>query len=204
VNSAPAAIDLFVHVRIVMGIVVGLGITRLLTGLAAIAQNPNRARVSLLHLLWTLFVLVELVLFWWWEFALIETPHWNFGTFAFVIGYAITLFLMAALLVPDKMDDYEGYEHYFLSRRHWFFGAFAATLVFDLVDTILKGPDYAGSVGADYWVQIPISLGLAAAAIWTDNRRFHLAMVLLQLAYQAWWVWLLFYTNDCPGKVGVC
>jgi hypothetical protein len=204
VNSAVGAVDLFVHVRIVMGIVVGLGITRLLTGLAALAQNPKRAKISLLHLLWTLFVLVELVLFWWWEFALIEVTHWTFGSFAFVIGYAITLFLMAALLVPEKLDDYAGYEHYFLSRRHWFFGAFAATLLFDLVDTLLKGPDYAGSVGADYWIQIPISLGLAAAAIWTDNRRVHFAIVLLQLAYQAWWIWVLFYTNDCPGKIGVC
>ena len=34
-NTAIGATDLFVHVRIVMGIVVGLGITRLLTGLAA-------------------------------------------------------------------------------------------------------------------------------------------------------------------------
>lgn len=199
-----AAVDLFVHVRIVMGIVVGLGITRLLTGLAALAQNPRRARLSALHLLWTLFVLVELVLFWWWEFALIELPHWSFGSFAFVIAYAITLFLMAALLVPDHIEDYAGYEDYFLKRRHWFFGAFAATLVLDLIDTVLKGPDYAGSVGPDYWVQIPISLGLAALAIWTSNRRIHFAIVLLQLGYQAWWIWLLFYTNDCPGKVGLC
>lgn len=203
-SSAFGAVDLFVHVRIVMGIVVGLGITRLLTGLAAIAQNPKRAKVSALHLLWTLFVLVELVLFWWWEFALIETAHWTFGSFAFVILYAVVLFLMAALLVPDKIDDYAGYEHYFLSRRHWFFGAFAATLLLDLIDTLLKGADYAGSVGPDYWVQIPISLALTAAAIWTDNRRFQLVFVLLQLAYQAWWIWLLFYTNDCPGIVGTC
>ncbi|RYE07616.1 MAG: hypothetical protein EOP22_17185 [Hyphomicrobiales bacterium] len=187
-----------------MGIVVGLGLTRLLTGLAAIAQNPRRAKVSGLHLLWTLFVLVELVLFWWWEYALIEQPHWSFGDFAFVVGYAMTLFLMAALLVPDRLDDYAGYEDYFLSRRHWFFGVFAATLVFDLIDTLGKGGDYAGSVGADYWIQIPISLALAALAIWSRDRRLHYAIVLLQLAYQAWWIWLLFYTNDCPGIVGTC
>lgn len=173
-------------------------------GLAAIAQNPNRARVSVLHLLWALYVLIEIVLFWWWEFALILTPHWTFGNFAFVIAYAINLFLMSALLVPDKMDEYEGYEHYFLSRRNWFFGTFAVALVFDAIDTVLKGADYAGSVGPDYWVQIPISLALAAIAVWTTNRRYHFAMVIAQLAYQAWWIWLLFYTNDCPGIVGTC
>ncbi|MEO6014348.1 MAG: hypothetical protein ABIQ30_12305 [Devosia sp.] len=203
-SAAAGAVDLFVHVRIVMGIVVGLGITRLLTGLAALVQNPNRPRISLLHLLWTLFVLVELVLFWWWQFALIEVTHWNFGSFAFVIAYAVTLFLMAALLVPDKIEEYDGYEHYFLSRRRWFFGAFAVTLVFDLIDTLLKGAAYAGSVGPDYWIQIPVSLGLVALAVWSSDRRVHLAVVLAQLCYQAWWIWLLFYTNDCPGIVGSC
>lgn len=203
-TNAVSAVDLFIHLRIVMGIVVGLAITRLLTGLAAIAQNPNRAKVSTLHLLWALFVLIELVLFWWWEFALIERSHWSFGTFAFVIGYAITLFLMAAMLVPDRIDDYAGYEDFFLRRRHWFFGAFAVTLVLDLADTSLKGAEYASSAGPEYWVQVPISLGLAALAIWSRDRRIHFTIVQLQLAYQAWWVWLLFNTNDCPARIGVC
>ena len=35
-NAAPDAVDLIVHVRIVMSIVIGLGITRVLTSLAAV------------------------------------------------------------------------------------------------------------------------------------------------------------------------
>jgi hypothetical protein len=43
--------DVFVHVRIVMGTVIGLGITRLLLGVAGLVQHAKRARLSAIHLL---------------------------------------------------------------------------------------------------------------------------------------------------------
>ncbi len=82
--------DVFVHVRIVMGTVIGLGITRLLLGVAGLVQHSKRAPLSLTHLLWCLSILIELVLFWWWEFELRGLRHWSFGIFAFLIGYSIT------------------------------------------------------------------------------------------------------------------
>ena len=114
--------DLFPHVRIVMGMIVGLGITRLLMTVAGLIQHPQRAKISSLHLLWVVSILVELVLFWWWEFSLFKLESWTFGITLFLIFYAITLFLMAALLSPDSVSDYDGYEDFFLKRRKWFFG----------------------------------------------------------------------------------
>jgi hypothetical protein len=189
------AAELFPHIRIVMGMVVGLGITRLLTGVAGLIQHPSRAKLSALHLLWALSVLVELILFWWWEFALYDITDWSFGIFAFLIGYAVTLFLMAALLFPDRIDDYASYEDFFLRRRHWFFAIFGLTFLFDVVDTLIKGEPYFDTLGVDYMVQIPIGLVLAGIAIWTSNRRFHLGLVIAHLIYQAWWISILFYTH---------
>ena len=81
--------ELFPHVRIVMGMIVGLGITRLLMTVAGLVQHPKRSRVSAIHLLWIASILVELVLFWWWEFELYGVRNWHFGLFAFLIGYAV-------------------------------------------------------------------------------------------------------------------
>ena len=44
--------DVFLHVRVVMGIVVGLGIARLLNGAAYFLQHPGRRPASLIHLGW--------------------------------------------------------------------------------------------------------------------------------------------------------
>ena len=184
--------ELFPHVRIVMGMVVGLGITRLLTGAAGLIQHPKRATLSLIHALWAVSVLVELVLFWWWEFELYKVTDWSFGIFFFLIAYAVTLFLLAALLFPDNIDDYEGYEDFFLKRRHWFFGVFAMTFLLDVVDTMIKGEPYFDNLGIWYLVQVPAGIILALIAIRTADRRFHLALVLAQLAYQAAWIARLF------------
>ncbi|MBN9363847.1 MULTISPECIES: hypothetical protein [unclassified Devosia] len=193
--EAGVAHDVFVHVRIVMGTVIGLGLTRLLMGTAGLIQHPKRARLSLLHLLWVLSLSVELILFWWWEYDLSRLPSWNFGIFIFLIGYAVTLFALAALLFPDNLNEYDGYEDFFIKRRHWFFGIFGLTFLLDLVDTLIKGAPYFQTMDLLYLAQIPFGLVLSGIAIWTPNRRFHLAFVIIHLIYQAWSIGFYFETR---------
>lgn len=190
--DAPIAHDVFVHIRIVMGTIIGLGITRLLLGFAGLIQHPKRAKLSLVHLLWATSILFELILFWWWEYELAELKFWNFGTFTFLIGYSITLFALAALLFPDKLDDYDGYEDFFLQRRKWFFALFGLTFILDIVDTMLKGEPYLDTLGIGYISQVPLGIALCAVAIWTTNRRYHLALVIIHLLYQIAWGAILF------------
>jgi hypothetical protein len=192
--DATAAHELFPHVRIVMGMIVGLGITRLLMTVAGLIQHPHRSRVSAIHLLWIASILVELVLFWWWQFALFRLEYWTFGITLFLILYAVTLFLIAALLSPDNIAEYDGYEDFFLKRRAWFFGLFAATFVLDTVDTLIKGEAYWNRFGLEYFIQVPLGLVLCAIAIRSTDKRIHLAAVLLHIAYQAYWIVRFFYT----------
>jgi len=192
--DAAAVHELFPHVRIVMGMIVGLGITRLLMTVAGLIQHPHRATVSSIHLLWIGSILVELVLFWWWQFALFRLEYWTFGITLFLIVYAVTLFLLAALLSPDNIAEYEGYEDFFLKRRFWFFGLFATTFVLDTVDTLIKGEAYWQRFGLEYFIQVPLGLILCAIVIRSTDRRVHLAAVLLHIAYQVYWISRFFYT----------
>ena len=100
----------------------------------------------------------------------------------------------AALLSPDNIAEYDGYEDFFLKRRVWFFGFFAATFVLDTVDSLIKGETYWDRFGADYYIQVPLGLILCAIAIRSVDRRVHLAVVLLHLAYQVYWIGRFFYT----------
>jgi hypothetical protein len=143
--EAPSAAEIFPHVRIVMGMVIGLGVTRLLSGVARIVQHPRRTPVYAVHLGWTLSVLLMLVHFWWWEFGLYHVGEWTFGIYFFLISYSIALFLLCAFLFPESMADYSGYEDYFLSKRIWFFGILASTYLFDYADTLIKGRQHLES-----------------------------------------------------------
>jgi len=189
--QAPQA-DIFFHVRVVMSIVLGLGLTRLLNGTSRFVQHPGRQAVYLVHLGWVGWTVLLLVHFWWWEFWLAATPRWTFELYLFVVAYVVLLFLLCTLLYPDDLDGYAGYEDYFLSRRRWFFGLLAATFVFDFVDTLLKGPEHYAAFHGEYLVRLPVCLTLCAAAMITRNRWFHGSFVLASLAYEVSWIFRLF------------
>ncbi len=180
--------ELFSHVRIVMGMVVGLGITRTLTGLAGFIQHPGRQRLSLLHLLWVGSILLELVLFWWCEFGLSRMPALSFEIFLFLIGYAVVLYLLAALLFPDNISEYAGYEDFFIKRRRWFFGLLAIAFVLDIVDTVIKGAEHWNRLSGDYLVQVPLGLAFClAGSLWAD-RRLQIGIAAGHVAYQIYWI----------------
>jgi len=186
--------QIFPHIRIVMGMVIGLGMTRLLLGVAGMVQHPDRARLSSIHLLWVGSILLELIHFWWWQFALFHLEDWTFGVFFFLIAYTVVLFLLAALLFPDNLAEYAGYEDFFLQRRQWFFGLFAAGFVLDLIDSLLKGQAHWDRFGIEYYIQVPVGVALCGLAIWTANRRVHLTLVSVHLLYQLSWIFRLFNT----------
>jgi hypothetical protein len=188
--------QLFTHLRILMGTVIGLGMARMLIGFAGIIQHPGRARLSATHLLWAGSTFLTLIQFWWWEFALFTVQSWTFGAFVFLIAYCTALFMLCVLLFPDDIKEYTGYEDFFMSRRAWFFGLFAVTIVFDIFDSGLKGWDYLHQLDLEYMIQVPVSLMLCGIAIFTRNRKYHLVFAIAQILYQFSWIERLFYTTS--------
>ena len=191
-EQLPLAHDVFPHIRIVMGMVIGLGVTRLLSGVARIVQHPKQYPLYPVHLLWVASVLLMLVHFWWWQFGLYGIANWTFGIYLFVLVYAVALFLLCAFLFPDSMQDYKSYEDFFYARRGWFFGLLATTYLLDVVDTLIKGEEHFARFGVEDLVRTPLFVGLCLVARRTDNRRFHAGFVAFTLIYQVSWIVRLF------------
>jgi hypothetical protein len=187
--------DLYLHIRVVISIIVGLCITTLLNGFARFVQHPRRAKVSILHLGWAASLLLWVIHFWWWEFRLTLIQQWTFAIYFFVILYAILFYFLATLLFPSDLMDYSGYEDYFLSRRRWFFGFLAATFVADVIDTTLKGSAYLHSFGVEYPVRIVGGLVLCCIAMFTRNRRAQLTLLAVSLLYQISFIVRLYNTE---------
>jgi hypothetical protein len=92
------------------------------------------------------------------------------------------------------IEDYVDYEEFFISRRKWFFSIFALTILFDVVDSFIKGSAHYAVFETEYLFRIPIYLVLCAVAIKTPNRRFHQFFVTANLVYQISWIARLFNT----------
>ena len=143
-NDPPMAhieVDLYLHIRVLISIILGLSVTRLLGGVAQFMRRSDHHRLSWIHLAWVAWVLFNVIAFWWWEFRLSQITHWTFALYLFVIAYASMFFLQAALLFPNDIEGYDGYGDYFIAQRAWFFGIFALTEVLDVIDTLIKGTD---------------------------------------------------------------
>jgi hypothetical protein len=181
--SAPTP-DLYLHVRVLLGILLGLSITRILSRSVAFVEHPHTGPRSWVHLTWVAWTLLSIVSFWWWEFRLSEVRVWTFESYLFVTAYGAMYYLLAALLFPDKMDDYAGYEAYFIDRRAWIFGVIILITLMDVYDTALKGPGYVRQLGVEYPIRAAAYVGLSLAAIRIADLRFHRILAGAALAYQ--------------------
>ena len=181
--------DAYAHLRILISMILGLGITRILSGLSRRVQTPGRTEGMTAQTIWAVIVLLNAVHFWWWEFGLRRIPDWHFGIYAFVLAYASLHFLLATLIFPDAQSDHEGSEQFFLRRRHWFFGIFALSFVFDFFDTLLKGREHLAALGVEYPLRLLVGLGCALlAALWARNHRRLAVIGVIWLTYDLSWV----------------
>jgi hypothetical protein len=185
VHTTQIDVDLYLHVRVLLSIILGLAVTRLVGGVAGFIQHPARHHVSLIHLGWVAWALMNVLTFWWWEFRLSSVEHWSFALYFFICIYASMYFFVSVLLFPTDIEGYSGYHDYFMSRRAWFFGFVALTEALDLVDSWIKGPEHFRSLGPEYFVLIGGFIAGCAIAARTRNQTFHALFLIVAFLYQA-------------------
>ena len=181
-------VEIFYHVRALLGVVLALGVTRILSGLPQFMKHRREKPLSLAHLFWVGTIILMAVHFWWFEYTLINVPSWHFELYLFVLFYAFLFTLFAAVLVPDDVGEHRDYDAYFIAHRYWFFGLLGATVPVDLVDTLMKGGDYYQSLGIEYPVRLVVLMALCLVAGRTTNRRFHVIFAGTYFAYYLSWI----------------
>jgi len=161
----------FEYVAVLVSIILGLGITHLLAGVARTIHRRAEAKPDALHSLWAATTFWTLVLNWWVFYQSRTFTDWSFGVFLVVIVWAVLIYLMVVVLYPPDMAEGEDYGTVFERNRGWFLGLFVASALTDIGLTALRGdlfdpPQYLPFVG--HFVVLGI-LGLVIRA-----RRFQL------------------------------
>jgi hypothetical protein len=188
--------EMYPHVRVVLGIILGLGIAALLTGIASIIENPRRLGWSAIHMSWVAWALISIVTYWWWEFSLSGTFKWTFASYFFLVAYSSLYFLLARMLFPVDMRGHDTYEANLIERRVWFFTLVALITLLDVYDTSLKGASRWRMLGEAYPAHTVTMLAIAGVGIWRRERRVHLALALLAAVYQTVYLATEYFTLD--------
>jgi hypothetical protein len=128
--------DAFAHLSVLISIVLGLGITNLLIGLARIVQMRGRVKVYWPTIVWALVLLLLHVQTWWSMFGLRNVETWTFVAFSLTLMQPILLFFLSALVMPDfdRDEALDLHANYFAQVR-WFFGIIVALLLVSLLRT---------------------------------------------------------------------
>jgi len=181
----------FEYIMVLVSIIIALAIAHLLT---AAAETVHRLRghgepivLDAVYSMWIAYVLIWLISFWWWEFKFQEVvTDWHFGLYLFVIAYAIVLYMLAAILVPHRMQGVTRSYDYFVKGRKWFFGTLMLAQVVDIADTFLKGYDW----GVRPAVLITYSVIFAVAIIGFITERRSLQLGVAAVAFAAQLIYL--------------
>jgi len=94
------------YLFVLVSIIIGLGISRVLTGLAAVIVHRRRVRIYWLWVVAALLVFLAHVQLWWSTFSVGSTiAKGSFLEFMLFLLSPIALYLSAAVIIPDLEDD---------------------------------------------------------------------------------------------------
>lgn len=189
--------DQFGYLIVLVSIIMGLGITHLLTGLGRFLGGPNAPRVFWVQIVWTLNVILYQAFFWWFTFKWVDQSVWTFGLFLFVLAYAVLLYLLAVILYPVELPHAFDFRAHFYRRRKWFFLLLASIAIVDLIDTLLKGPENVSGMGNAVLPFLVSSLAGPLVAAFVKNPTFH-------AVYSVYWgaaliTWILYSQGVLRG-----
>lgn len=167
--------DSFNYVSVLISIVIGLGLTRVLTQLSEVIQVQNRPLNYWVHTMWMVNLFLFLMLTWWVFYRWRIAPQWNFFLFVWVTIAPTILYLASGVLCPGELSSSgaTNWRDYYYANRRGFFFTFVPIWPLDVVDTLLKGTQHFINQGVLYLPSLTIwTIGCVIAGI-TANERYH-------------------------------
>jgi len=185
----------FEFVTILLSVVVGLGFTRLLSGLGRAIEMRGQLKFYWVQVIWSINVGFYLVMFWWTVvFGYSGLESWHFINFTSLLIYAILLYLQAVLIIPSKLVPGMDLEAHFFSIRKWFFSIAVLIPLIELQDTFSHGFDNLLGLGFLYIFMQATAIVLALIARRTNNRIFHGIICIGYLISMVSWVLTRFWS----------
>lgn len=178
----------FEYLAVLVSLILGLGITHLLAGVARMIHRRGAFRLDAVHVLWTAAAFWTLILNWWVFFQTSDFDRWTFEVFLVVIVWAVLFFLLAVVLYPPDMAEGEDYAVVFERNRSWFLGLFVASNVADIILTAVRGDLFDPPVYLPFVAHFVV---LGVLGIVVRSRRFQIGLAAWVLGVGLTWSLLI-------------
>lgn len=98
--------DSFRWIAVAISMILGIGVTRLLSSAVLLLRNRGEFEFDLLPLAWAAFIFVAQLQFWW---SIIELSKmvsiWTLGNFLLLLSMPLMLFVAASLILPFEARE---------------------------------------------------------------------------------------------------
>lgn len=172
----------FEYVIAFTSIILGLGITQILTGVSDIVADWDNVKFSTPHSLYILVVFLIHIQDWWWTYSMQEIVEvWTIAKVISILSFPIILYLQARMLFPTGGRQMEkDLKFYFEDRWKWMYGLGMASVVASAWNNIMISK-------LDAYLQIPQIMYFSAYLIFlvldVKKEIYHTAFVVLQLIF---------------------
>lgn len=180
----------FEYLSVLVSIIIGLGLSHLLSSIARLIQLRHRTRFYVPTLCWMALLFLAHIQIWWVAFERRGNADWNFFSFLLYLLIPITVFVLSYLIVPDlEREGQVDLKASYYANRVWVFG------LFGLVPLISLGEEYIhdGGIPMDADVLFRLCfmvLALCAATI--RSERYHAVNAGLGLSLFFLYIFALF------------
>ena len=163
----------FEYLGVLLSVIMGLGVTHLLSGLSKAIHYRKTVKFFWVHTLWIFNILIYIVIIWWGMFWWSGLEEWSFFRFLLLILYAIFLFLAASLLFPWELPDDFDFETHFFETRPWFFAVLTVAWLIDIPETVLKSDAGLRDLPEAYFAFIAIIIVMNLIGMFWSNKTYH-------------------------------
>ena len=97
----------FEYIIVLISIILGMGITQILTGVSAMVLRWDSVKTYWPHTIWMILIFVFHIQEWWVTYELRTYEYWRLPVFIFIILYPVNLYLLARIIFPHKWNTRE-------------------------------------------------------------------------------------------------
>ncbi len=108
----------FEYVSILVSIILGLGITQILSSLTDLLYDYKKVKFYWPHICWVVFILFLHIQDWFITYELKEKPVWHLPELFFILLYPISLFCVAKMLFPGNEKE-ESFDMKIFYKNHF-------------------------------------------------------------------------------------
>jgi hypothetical protein len=165
----------FEHLSVLISIVIGLGLTQLLTDTHKLVQARERVAPYWLPIVWSILLFIAMVE-WWWASWTFQNLQFNFVFYLFILLSPIALYLAVAFVLPDVEANNAQIDMrvYYFATSKFFFALLALSTFLDAIRRAVQ----TGSVTDFGAVSNAISSGLLVSMGVSKNPFYHTLVTL--------------------------